>query len=163
MGKYNNSHIGKAIGTSPQLTLENQEYENKVESLETNKQISDSINEQFDTNNFSYIDSKGKIENYLLNISNDKGSSKANFFIETLGYSKSNPKELFDNIQEALNGKIPTRIEITIYGEVREFHEKIKSKKGKYEYANIVVVVQRDNGKISYRIITAYPDKKERK
>jgi len=34
MGRYRNSGIGKGIGTSPQTTLENQEYENKVKEIE---------------------------------------------------------------------------------------------------------------------------------
>lgn len=36
MGRYYKSGIGKGIGTSPQTTLENQEYENKVHELEKN-------------------------------------------------------------------------------------------------------------------------------
>ena len=34
MGRYYNSGIGKGIGTSPQTTLQNQLYENKVKELE---------------------------------------------------------------------------------------------------------------------------------
>ena len=160
MGRYYNSGIGKGIGTSPQTTLQNQVYENKVKEIEENKNLN---LDTFDINKFSYSDSQAKIENYLLNLENEKGKSKAKFFIEILGYSKNNPKEFFDNISNALNGKKPTRIENTNYGEVREFHEKIKGLNGKYGYANIVVVVQKDNGKVTYRIITAYPDKKEKK
>ena len=160
MGRYYNSVIGKGIGTSPQTTLQNQVYENKVKEIEENKNLN---LDTFDINKFSYSDSQAKIENYLLNLENEKGKSKAKFFIEILGYSKNNPKEFFDNISNALDGKKPTRIENTNYGEVREFHEKIKGLNGKYGYANIVVVVQKDNGKVTYRIITAYPDKKEKK
>ena len=160
MGRYYNSGIGKGIGTSPQTTLQNQVYENKVKEIEENKNLN---LDTFDINKFSYSDSQAKIENYLLNLENEKGKSKAKFFIEILGYSKNNPKEFFDNISNALDGKKPTRIENTNYGEVREFHEKIKGLNGKYGYANIVVVVQKDNGKVTYRIITAYPDKKEKK
>ena len=36
MGRYYNSGIGKGIGTSPQTTLQNQLYENKVNPSETN-------------------------------------------------------------------------------------------------------------------------------
>lgn len=36
MGRYYNSGIGKGIGTSPQTTLQNQEYENKVKEIEEN-------------------------------------------------------------------------------------------------------------------------------
>jgi hypothetical protein len=171
MGRYYNSGIGKGVGTSPQTTFENQEYENKVKEIEENNKneneektnTSNLNNDKFDINKFSYSDSQTKIENYLLNLENEKGKSKAKFFIEDLGYSKNNPKEFFDNISNALVGKKPTRIENTNFGEVREFHEKIKGLNGKYEYANIVVIVQKDNGKVTYRIITAYPDKKEKK
>ena len=160
MGRYYNSRIGKGIGTSAQTTLENQEYESKVKEIEENKKLN---SEKFDINKFSYGDSQAKIENYLLNLENEKGRSKAKFFIEILGYSKNNPREFFDNISNALDGKKPARIENTSFGEVREFHEKIKGLNGKYEYANIVVIVQKDNRKVTYRIITAYPDKKEKK
>ena len=34
MGRYYNSGIGKGIGTSPQTTLQNQVYENKVKEIE---------------------------------------------------------------------------------------------------------------------------------
>ena len=37
MGRYYNSGIGKGIGTSPQTTLQNQVYENKVKEIEDNE------------------------------------------------------------------------------------------------------------------------------
>ena len=36
MGRYYNSGIGKGIGTSSQISLDNQEYENKVSEIEEN-------------------------------------------------------------------------------------------------------------------------------
>ena len=48
MGRYKNSGIGKGIGTSPQTTLENQEYENKVYELEKSKL--DEINNKIEFN-----------------------------------------------------------------------------------------------------------------
>ncbi len=166
MGRYKNSCIGKGIGTSPQLSLENQEYENKIFEIEEKKSLSDYknvnniSNNGFDIKLMTFEENKNKIENYLLNLNNEKGKSKAKFFIEVLGYSNNNSKQFYDNLIDSIKNKIAIKIVKTEYGEVREFHEKIKSISGKYEYANIVIVVQKDNGKTSYRFITAYPDKK---
>ncbi len=172
MGRYKNAGIGVGIGTSPQTALENNEYENKVHALEgklsklkakqETKKSKTEDTKSLNESNFPFEESKNKIDNYLLNTENEQGQSKARFFIEVLGYSKSNGKQLFDNLVNAIKDKVPTRIENTKFGEVREFHEKIKAINGKYEYANIVIVVQKDNGKTTYRFITAYPDKKEK-
>ena len=104
-----------------------------------------------------------KIEVYLLNKNHPVGGSKAKFFIDHLGYSKDNPKQFFNAIYLAIDGKIPTKERDTAHGHVLEFHEKIKSISGKYYEANIVVSIQKDHGKLTYRIITAYPDKKGEK
>ena len=43
------------------------------------------------------------------------------------------------------------------------FEKKIKGVNGKYEYANIIASIQKDDGKEKYRILTVYPGKKEKK
>ncbi len=93
MGRYKNSCIGKGIGTSPQLSLENQEYENKIFEIEEKKSLSDYknvnniSNNGFDIKLMTFEENKNKIENYLLTLNNENGKSKAKFFIEVLGLS----------------------------------------------------------------------------
>ena len=41
------------------------------------------------------------------------------------------------------------------------FRQKIRGKDGSYKSANVVVVVQNDNGKVTWRTITLYPEKKD--
>jgi len=41
------------------------------------------------------------------------------------------------------------------------FRQKIRGKDGSYKSANVVVVVQNDNGKVTWRTITLYPGKKD--
>lgn len=59
------------------------------------------------------------------------------------GYSKNNSKQFYDNLIDSIKNKSSIKIVKVEYGEVREFHEKIKSISGKYEYANIVIIVQK--------------------
>lgn len=99
----------------------------------------------------------------ILKTAHPRGGTKAKFFIETLGYSKSNSKEFYDNLAEAIDKKIPSKVTRTQYGIVCEFREKIKGVNGKYEYANIIASIQKDDGKEKYRILTVYPGKKEKK
>ena len=63
-------------------------------------------------------------------------------------------------MQISIYGKIPIKETTTKYGNVLEFHEKIKSISGEYKEVNIVVSIQKDNGAEKYRIITIYPGKK---
>ena len=59
-----------------------------------------------------------------------------------------------------MKGKTPSKTEITPYGTKHTFHTILKGKNGKHVSANVVVVVQKNNKRLTYRIITAYPDKK---
>lgn len=59
MGRYLKTDIGKGIGTSPQITLENQEYENKVNEIEENEE-NKQINDKQIVNNELEISAKGK-------------------------------------------------------------------------------------------------------
>ena len=155
MGRF--KKIGGVSGTSgsPQLSIFNSEHDAKVKELESKL--------SFNSNELSYSESKIKIETYLLNKNHPVGGSKAKFFIDYLGYSKDNPKQFFNAIYLAIDGKIPTKERDTAHGHVLEFHEKIKSISGNYYETNIVVSIQKDHGKLTYRIITAYPDKKGEK
>ena len=49
MGRYYNSGIGKGIGTSPQTTLQNQEYENKVKEIEEKNKKNEEAKEKQQT------------------------------------------------------------------------------------------------------------------
>lgn len=160
MGRIGNSGLAHGRSGSPQTTTEQSNYQNKVEELNNVNKIATT---KFEKDNLDYEMSKIKIETYILNQNHPDGGSKAKFFIETLGYSTSNPKQFYDNLSAAIADKIPYKVRKTEFGIVCEFHEKIKGVNGKYEYANIIASIQKDNWKDKYRIITAYPDKKEKK
>lgn len=158
----NHGNSGLAHGTSgsSQMTMENTELAVKSRELELINKIAST---EFNKSDFSYDLSKRKIETYILNTAHPRDGTKAKFFIETLGYSKSNSKEFYDNLAEAIDKKIPSKVTRTQYGIVCEFREKIKGVNGKYEYANIIASIQKDDGKEKYRILTVYPGKKEKK
>ena len=42
------------------------------------------------------------------------------------------------------------------------FDTKLIGKNGSEISANVVVVIQKDNGRTTYKIVTVYPDKKEK-
>lgn len=152
MGRFKKISGISGTSGSPQLSISNFEHDSKVKELESKL--------CFDSNELSYVESKIKIETYLLNKDHSKGGSKAKFFIDCLGYSKENPMQFFNAICLAIDGKIPIKERDTMHGHVLEFHEKIKSISEKYYEANIIISIQKDCGKLSYRIITIYPDKK---
>lgn len=66
MGRYKNSGIGKGIGTSPQTTLENLEYESKVHELEEKYLI---LNNEFKNKKYD----KDLNENVIINEISPKG------------------------------------------------------------------------------------------
>lgn len=160
MGRLRNSGLAHGTSGSPQTTIDQSTYQNKVEELNNVNKIATT---KFGKDDLDYEMSKIKFETYILNLNHSDGRSKAKFFIETLGYSVSNPKQFYDNLSDAIADKKPYKVSKTEFGIVCEFHEKIKCVNGKYEYANIVTSIQKDNWKDKYRIITAYPDKKEKK
>lgn len=104
--------------------------------------------------------SKRKTEGYLLNPDHPKGSSKAKFMKEVLGYSQSDSKLFHKNVVDSLIGKNPTKSETTPFGTKHTFNTKLIGKDGKSVSANVVVVIQKDNGRITHKIVTVYPDKK---
>lgn len=104
--------------------------------------------------------SKKKTEGYLLNPNHPKGFSKAKFMKEVLGYSQNDSKLFHKNVVDSLIGKTPTKSETTPFGTKHTFNTKLMGKDGKSASANVVVVIQKDNGRITHKIVTVYPDKK---
>lgn len=106
--------------------------------------------------------SKKKTEGYLLNTSHPVGGPKAKFMHDVLGYSNSDGKVFHQHVVEAIQGKKPDKTEKTPYGIKHTFHAKLTGKNGKAVSANVVVVIQKDNGRKTFKIVTVYPDKKEK-
>lgn len=104
--------------------------------------------------------SKKKTEGYLLNPSHPKGGAKAKFVKDVLGYSQKDSKTFHKNVVSSLVGKTPTKSETTPFGIKHTYKTQIAGKAGKSVSANVVVVIQKDNGRITYKIVTVYPDKK---
>ena len=116
----------------------------------------------FNANLFSYKESESKYDGYLLDESHPVGGSKAKFLKETLGYGKGDGKALHSAISEAIDGKVPNSVEKTKYGTKYKFGTKIKGKDGAYREANVIVVVQNNRGKKTWRLITVTPGKKDK-
>ena len=57
-------------------------------------------------------------------------------------------------------GQQPVKTETTKFGEKHTYKTKLISKNGSSVTANVVVVIQKDNGRVTYKIVTVYPDKK---
>ena len=95
----NHGNSGLAHGTSgsSQMTMENTELAVKSRELELINKIAST---EFNKSDFSYDLSKRKIETYILNTAHPRGGTKAKFFIETLGYSKSNSKEFYVSFEK---------------------------------------------------------------
>lgn len=105
--------------------------------------------------------SKKKTEGYLLNEDHPIGGPKAKFMHDVLGYTKKDGKLFHKIVVAAITGKKPTKTEKTPYGTKHTFHVKLIGKSGKDVSANVVVVIQKDNGRKTFKIVTVYPDKKE--
>ena len=106
------------------------------------------------------IYNQAKTEGYLLNENHPVGGSKARFMREVLGYTQSDAVAFHNSVVDAITGEKPFVSESTPYGLKHTFHVKIAGKDGTSISANVVVVIQQDNGNTRYRIITVYPDKK---
>ena len=105
--------------------------------------------------------SKKKTEGYLLNPSHPVGGAEARFMKDVLGYSQSDSHLFHKNVAESLVGKTPSKTEKTPYGIKHTYHTKIIGKNGDVVSANVVVVIQKDNRRTTYKLVTVYPDKKE--
>ena len=99
----------------------------------------------------------------MLNSDHPKGGSKAKFMKDVLGYSQSDSKLFHKNVVSSLVGKTPIKSEVTQFGIKHTYKTEISGKNGKSVSANVVVVIQKDNGRITYKIVTVYPDKKGEK
>ena len=101
--------------------------------------------------------SKKKTEGYLLNPNHPKGGAKAKFMKDVLGYSQSDSKIFHKSVVSSLVGKTPVKSEVTQFGTKHTYKTEITGKDGKSVRANVVVVIQKDNGRITYKIVTVYP------
>ena len=156
MGKNSKSGLGIGVGTSPQCGITQSDFDNKV------KELTGDEPKPFDSSKFDYEESKPKYDGYLLNLEHKKGGSRAKFLKDVLGYEKGDSRELHEAIIEATDGKIPNRIEKTKYGIKYEFNIKLKAKDGSSHTANVIIIMQKDQNKTSWRIITLIPDKKDK-
>ncbi|MBR2508058.1 MAG: hypothetical protein IKB70_14520 [Bacilli bacterium] len=153
MGKTRNT--GLTTNSKGNPNDETNSVDTKLEELSVK-------NTPFNSSNLSYVDSANKYENYLLDKNHKDGGSKAKFLSETLGYNKGDGVKLHNAISEAINGKTPDTVTKTIYGTKCTFSTKIKGNDGKYHHANVIVVIQQDNGKTTWRLITIMPGKKDK-
>ena len=103
---------------------------------------------------------KKKIEGYLLNPNHPIGASKAKFMKDILGYSQEDSRLFHENIVSTIIGKTPVKSERTPYGIKHTYNTVLQGKNEKSFRANIVVVIQKDNKRITYKIVTVYPDKR---
>ena len=105
--------------------------------------------------------SKQKTEGYLLNPTHPVGSAKAKFMREVLGYTQADSHLFHRNVVASLVGKTPSKTDTTPYGTQHTYRTKIVGKNGDAVSANVVVVIQKDNGRTTFKIVTVYPDQKE--
>ena len=108
------------------------------------------------TGNVRY--SQKKTEGYLLNTEHPKGGSKAKFMKDVLGYTQSDSKLFHENVTKSILGKTPTKTDTTQYGVKHTYHTTLVGKNGQSVSAWVVVVIQKDHGQVTYKIITVYPD-----
>lgn len=102
-----------------------------------------------------------KMDNYLLKLDHPKGGSKAKFLHDVLGYQTGDGRLLYDNIRQAIEGLKPIEIKDTPFGLRYLYDARLPGRNGKSVSAKVVVVLQRDNGKTTWKIITLYPGKKD--
>lgn len=95
----------------------------------------------------------------MLNPSHPKGGSKAKFMHDVLGYSQPDSKSFHNNVVTSIMNKQPTKTVVTQFGTKHTYHTELIGKDGRAVSANVVVVIQKDNGRTTYKIVTVYPDK----
>ncbi len=104
--------------------------------------------------------SSRKTEGYLLNINHPYGSSKAKFMRDVLGYSVDDSKLFHKNVVKSIINEEPYKTIETMYGLKHTYHTVLIGKNGDKVTANVVVVVQKDKKRVTYKIVTVYPNKK---
>lgn len=130
-------------------------------SKSVEKSSDQSNSEKFDIAAFPISASSNKYDSYLLEENHITGGSKAKFLKEVLGYNKGDGGLLHEAIRQAIKNSKPTRIKESPYGTVREYTIRLAGK-NKTAGANVVVVIQKDNGSSIWRTITVYPNKKDK-
>lgn len=103
-----------------------------------------------------------KTQSYLLNPTHPVGGAKAKFMKDVLGYTVADSKLFHKNVVSAIIDKTPTTSIQTQYGMKHTYNTILFGKKGNKAKANVVVIIQKDKGRITHKIITVYPDKKEK-
>lgn len=103
-----------------------------------------------------------KIQGYLLNTNHPKGGPKAVFMRDVLGYTNKDSKTFHNNVVKAIINREPNNTIQTQYGIKHTYHTSLIGKSGNSVSANVVVIVQKDKKRITYKIVTVYPDKKEK-
>lgn len=167
MGRIRNNNLNSGVKGFEKHSIFEYYIENAIDEIQTlqRKSINQSYeiiaeNGTYISNNLVY-DNK-KMELYLLNLSHIKGRSKAKFLGDVLGYKQGDGLILHDNIKLGLIDQIPIKVTPTPSGVKQEYIIKIKAKNGDIKTAKVTVIVQKDNGKSIYRIITMVPYKKEK-
>ena len=102
-----------------------------------------------------------KTVGYLLNPDHPQGGSKAKFMKDVLGYTQSDSKVFHHNVVASIKGKTPDKSVTTPYGVKHTYNTELIGKNGNKVSAKVVVVIQKDNGRTTYKIVTVYPGKKE--
>lgn len=156
MGKTSKSGLGIGVGSSPQGSLTQSDFDNKVNEL-TSKEP-----QPFDSSKFNYGESEPKYDGYLLKLDHVDGGSKAKFLKDVLGYEKGDGQRLHSAIGKAIDGKIPNKVNNTEFGIKYNFNVKLEGKDGRFHSANVTIVIQNDNGKTTWRLITITPGKKDK-
>ena len=103
-----------------------------------------------------------KTQGYLLNINHPQGATKARFMRDVLGYTDKDSKVFHENVVKAIINREPNKTVQTQYGVKHTYKTMLFGKTGNSVSANVVVIVQKDKKRITYKIITVYPDKKEK-
>jgi len=106
--------------------------------------------------------SKKKTTGYLLNPNHPQGGAKAKFLRDVLGYEQNDARIFHKHVVDSIKGKEPSKTEQTPYGTKHTYHTELSGKNGTKVKANVVVVIQKDNGRKTCKIVTIYPDKKEK-
>ena len=176
MGRYYNSGIGKGIGTSPQTTLQNQVYENKVKEIEEstkkekeqdNKQKSDTLYSKEDIKKLENAGVKFNKEEVVFVCETNDGKlvwlEKGNDRVG-LKHIISRHKQNFKDLLNINENEIPAKIHeiITSWNQLSKTLKNIGGRDGyEYVYENngnyIVIIVVGTNG----FIVSAYPRKED--
>ena len=79
---------------------------------------------------------------------------------DVLGYTENDAKIFHNNIVKSIINRVPNKTILTTYGVKHIYNTVLVGKNGNKISANIVVVVQKDNKRVTYKIVTVYPNKK---